>query len=79
MSGNYELVLPFLTDDPKWVHGFECGILYQRMVEEEKPIIATIHAINDEQVRVMCGHLGWLCEIEPMGDGWARLTLERKQ
>lgn len=71
------LVMPFLSDDPKFCLGWECGMLYQRMRDGADEIEVAIHADNDEQVLLVARRLHYACEIEPLSEGWATVRLTR--
>lgn len=43
MSG-YTLVLPFDTDDPEFVRGFEVGRLWEKMKLTPEPFEETVHS-----------------------------------
>lgn len=75
---HFGLVLPFLTENPQFALGFECGMLYEQMHNGHSPIKTSIHALNDEQVIVMAARLGYRLELTPLSEGWAHAVLERK-
>lgn len=77
----WELVIPFLTADPKWVLGFEAGYLYGCLTEDPPPQSAStmIHVENEDQVRVMAGRLGYDYQRREVGDGWLEIALVRRE
>lgn len=76
--GGYSLVVPFLTNDPKFTLGWECGMLYQQLAARPDELAATVHADNDEQILVMAGRLGYACELAPLAEGWVTVRLTRR-
>ena len=75
MSEHYELVVPFLTDDPSFVRGWECCRVYSRLCESPDEVTATIHSDSDEQVLLIASRLGYTAELRQIGDGWSEVTL----
>ncbi len=56
----YDLVMPFLTDDPAFAHGVEFGLLYARMTRGEEDRISDYFLIdNEEQITLCANRLGW--------------------
>lgn len=74
----FNLVFQFLTDDPKYILGFELGIIYAKMEAEEDTIRAVIHSVNDEQLNVIAQNMKYDLTIEPLAKGWADVTLVRR-
>jgi hypothetical protein len=52
-NANYELVLPFDSDDPEFCRGFEAGRLWERMKIDAADWTEMIHATNTEMVMRM--------------------------
>lgn len=73
----YTLELKFLTDNKKWIEGFECGMLYGRMIENETPIENHFHNKNVEQIKLMAEKYSYQIEVTPKGDGWTKITLKK--
>jgi hypothetical protein len=53
MSG-WSLVLPYDSDDPEFVRGFEAGRLWERIKHDRTTWSQIIHASNSEMVMRMC-------------------------
>lgn len=66
----YELVLPLLSDDPAYAHGFEAGCLWERLKQGPGELEATVHAENLPQCREMAHRTGYRLETETAEDGW---------
>lgn len=50
----YTLILPFDSDDPEFVRGFEAGRMWQRIKNDHTTWDEIIHASNAEMVMRMC-------------------------
>lgn len=59
MEEEYTLELPFLTNNKRWVEGFECGMLYMQMQSDVSPITNFYHKKNIEQIKLMAEKI-WL-------------------
>lgn len=66
-------VIPFLTDDAAFVYGFEAGVLYQRMRNGEDHITGAFHALNEEQLLVIAGRMGYRVVRQRQDDSWIAL------
>lgn len=69
-----ELVMPFLTDNPDWCYGFECGTLYMRMKAQEPLIEGPFHRANDEQIFLMASTFGYAYDWHKLNDTWIHVT-----
>lgn len=66
--------IPFFTDSPDYVQGFECGIIWN-MLTEGAPIHAmNIHTANAAQIVLMCVELGVSYRISEQDSTWSLLT-----
>jgi hypothetical protein len=74
----FELVLPFLTDDPAFTHGFACGMIYAAMRAGEGRIETYVHPETDEQLFLMASRLGYTAEINRLDEHWMYGTFVRK-
>jgi hypothetical protein len=80
---DWNLVVPFLTDDPMFAYGVELGMLFMRMKEGE-PIGDYFTRQNQERILLLANRLRWSvknldtprsivgrdwfwCELEPPG------------
>lgn len=74
----YGLLISFPDQSDSFVHGWEAGVIYQRMQVELGPIEATIHTANKEVVTRCCGSLGWQVEFtETDFSEWTNAVLTR--
>lgn len=76
--GGFELVLPFLTDNPQWCYGFEAGKLYAEMQQGVRKIEGTYHRANDEQLFMMAQRNGYSIDWERLDDTWMRATFMKE-
>jgi hypothetical protein len=72
--GNNILIMPFLDNSESFCYGFECGILWCRMNNNDVFEQALIHSSNVAQVRLMAEHHGYDYSISEAGEGWAYLS-----
>ena len=69
------LLMPFLDESPSFVHGFECGKLWQDLDAGKSFTDATVHNANVSQIKMMCEHFGYEYSLKDCGDGyWHYLT-----
>jgi|GraSoiStandDraft_4_1057263.scaffolds.fasta_scaffold1129181_2 hypothetical protein len=73
MSG-YTLVLPFDTDDPEFVRGFEVGRLWERMKLTPEPFEETVHSTNAEMVMRMAEAQKRLVSGTELDDMWMTVS-----
>lgn len=78
---DYNLVLPFLTNNPAFAHGVEIGRLYEEMKNVDS-ISGYYHIANQEQITLMANRLGWwIVSMVPWDtdpETWFRLTMHKK-
>jgi hypothetical protein len=72
----YDLVLPFDTDDPQFVRGWQLGELIERL-RHEPFAEATICAQSAEMVIRIAELNGCSFTSGELGDGWIHVTLQR--
>jgi hypothetical protein len=77
---DFDLVVPFLTDDPVFAYGVEFGMLYWRLAREKPETLKDfVHLENQDRVCVMAGRLGYaVVAMEPSGE-WLFVHLRRKE
>jgi hypothetical protein len=70
-----ELLMPFIgtNDDPKFVHGFECGQVWTLMKNKTKFDNYIIHSCNIPQIEMMCRHFYYEYRIENIDETWSAL------
>ena len=76
-DGEYVEIVPFLTDTPDFVKGFEVGIVYMAMRHGEAAIGGLYHADNEEQLLLMAHRLGYAVTRERHADGWIKMEFVR--
>lgn len=68
------MLMPFVTDDPVFTLGFECGQIFTRIQEGEVLTTYTFHEKNIKQVELIMETFGTSFTIEVIGEGWATIT-----
>lgn len=71
-EASFDLILPFDTDDPQFVRGFEAGCLWGQLKSGEA-LRQTIHATNAEMAIRMCEATGRQFLAEDLDDTWVEL------
>jgi hypothetical protein len=78
----YSCVCPFLDDDPKYAHGVELGMLFERM-RERGPIREYFTRANQDQIYLLASRLGWTVnapsppdDAEPWSRDWFWCEME---
>lgn len=74
-GADFSLVLPFDTDDPGFVRGFEAGRLYEQLKSGEE-VQQTIHATNSEMAIRMCEQQERAFSAEVLDGTWTELRVE---
>lgn len=54
MEKNYGLIMPFVDESESFVHGFECGIIWEKIKSSERLYEHLFHVENSAQVQMMC-------------------------
>ena len=72
----WALVLPYDTDNPEFVRGFEAGVLWQQM-DSNHHLQVSIHASNAEMVMRMAEAKGFSFRAEPVDEMWMHVELHR--
>lgn len=70
----YSLVVSFPDQSASFVHGFECGMIWQAM-KDRTAISMTVHNANAECLQRMARHHGYSCVLERYDDTWSTATL----
>lgn len=77
MSNEYELLLPFDNDDPRFVDGFEMGRLWV-LAQGGGEMAATIHAHNAEMAMRIAEATHRSFRASELSDGWIELHLSER-
>lgn len=72
---NWKLVLPFDTDNPEFVRGFEAGRIWERVQNDRTDWDAIIHGTNAEMVMRMCETEGRSYRAEIMDDTFVHVFI----
>lgn len=71
-----ELILPFFSDDPEFIDGYETGSLYERIRLGDQIKEQPIHRRNKAQLELVCVHFDRKYNIYDMDENWSMLTIE---
>jgi hypothetical protein len=78
MDATYNLVCPFLTDDPAYACGVEFGMLYVRMRDSDEPIGQYFTIQNQDQILLAASRLRWAVkELRRWGKDWFWCRMEK--
>lgn len=71
------LIVSFTDESDSFVHGFEAGMIWQRLQSGEPEIFATIHTENAEVLRRMAAATGYALALEEVAAvaGWLNARL----
>lgn len=78
-EGEWQLLFPFDDPSASYVHGFEAGMIWQRMQAGEEEIVVTVHRENEITLRRMADAAGYemtYAETEMLE--WADVTFQRR-
>lgn len=81
MSGMTELfpeAIPWLSQDEKYLNGVEVGALLMLCKVGAPLIKMKIHGINEDQIRVGAGFIGYHVCVDHRDEQWTTLTLAVK-
>jgi hypothetical protein len=83
-AAGFRLLVPFPDGSESFVHGFEAGMIWQRMQNGEAHIggldEVAKHIENLEVFRRMAAAMGYDMTAEDCGDGcWSIVTFERRR
>lgn len=78
IRGMNKLLMPFVgeNDSPKFVKGFECGQIWEKMKRNEKFNEYLFHTENVKQVELICKRFLYSCRIEKIDECWSLLYAE---
>ena len=80
-AAEFRCLVPFPDGSDSFVHGFEAGMVWQRMVAGEAVIENPIafHVENEEVFRLMAAAQGYDIEVEPPSDGWIVVEFRKRR
>lgn len=73
---NFSLLMPFIIDSRDFVHGFECGQIWEKMNKNEKFDNYVFHTENAAQIEMMCRRHQYKYRIDKIDDTWSSLFAE---
>lgn len=70
------MVIDFIDDSINFVHGFECGLIWNKIENGIHLVGYMIHTENSAQVQGICDYFKVHCKIEVCKEptGWSLLT-----
>lgn len=71
----FKLVLAFDSEEPEFSRGFECGVIWGRMLSDAGAFAHTIHAVNAEMAIRMAEarHRDFSARDYPGNHGWVTM------
>lgn len=70
------LLMPFFDESESFVHGFECGKIWQLIEDGESVEKYLIHTENKKQIELICSTFGLISNIEEYDETWSYLTIK---
>lgn len=67
------LLMPFDTDSPEFIRGFECGHVWTKLRETDEREF-TVHWTNAEMMLRCAESLGLEVQSEELDDAWCHVT-----
>lgn len=75
MEADYQIVCPFLTDDPAFAHGVEFGMLFARM-QRRRAVDDVFTTENQDRILLLASRLGWrVRRVEAIDAHWFRVRM----
>lgn len=59
----FKPLMPFIDESESFVHGFECGQIWQKLQGGNSFVGYTIHTENSAQIQMICDHFKLPCKI----------------
>jgi hypothetical protein len=76
---SYQLVCPFLADDPLFARGVEFGLLYARLAKGPPRVRDYFQRDNQEQILLLASRLSYdVAVMRPHDSGWFWLDLRKR-
>lgn len=69
--------MPFIDESKSFVHGFECGQIWELINQKYQFLNYIFHKANKKQVEMMCQRSGYKCTIKDIDDTWCGLYAKR--
>lgn len=80
MSQEHRCIMPFIDESPEFVHGFECGKIWEVLRMGDELTNHPVHTENSAQLQMICDYYKVECEIKVDGyiPEWSLLTTKTK-
>jgi hypothetical protein len=66
--------MPFIDESHSFVHGFECGTIWQKLENKSRLRNYLIHLENSAQLQMICDYFEVKCFIKRTDDTYGELT-----
>lgn len=82
-SADWQPLVAFSDDgSPSYVHGFEAGMIWQQMQDQQADIDATVHVENEGTLQAMANASGYTMTFQRFTEyervGWASAQFTRR-
>lgn len=71
------MIMPFKDQSESFTHGFECGLIWQKMDAGESFNRYVFHKKNEMEVEKMCKRFHYEYLLIFINDEWSELTAKR--
>jgi hypothetical protein len=79
MDAEWELIVPFLTDNPVYARGVEFGMLFEEMKRRPRIIQNYFLRANQEQILLLASRMRYaVVSMKPWDGDWFYLYMERE-
>lgn len=69
-----DLILEFINDSPSFTQGWECGTIWQRMMNGEDILNEYVHTANKAMLERISVKLGYQYSIDEVDETWTLMT-----
>lgn len=69
-----KMLMPFKDLSESFVHGFECGQIWEKMVGNQSFDAYLFHVKNRKQVEMICQRFQYEFKIEQLNEEWCTLS-----
>lgn len=71
---DFTLLMRFVDESPSFVHGYECGRMWEWFDRHMEFDNYLFHTANTEQIRMMCIRFHYTCRIDYIDETWSNLV-----
>lgn len=77
MEDNYKLLMSFIDESDSFVHGFECGKIWEQMISGRE-INTMVHKSNMKQLEMICEYHNYHSTFTDADETWMKFTASPK-